>query len=85
MGAAEIRAVLAHLAPHEQVAASTQHGALHALLLLYQFEIMPLFAVFIEVVVDPSIVDDWAFPGWDGGDIGHTWRITACKQEKSCR
>lgn len=49
------------------------------------FEIIPLFNVFIEVVVDPNIVDDWAFPGWDGGDIGHTWRITACKQEEPCR
>ena len=48
------------------------------------FEIIPLFNVFIEVVVDPNIVDDWAFPGWDGGDIGHVWRITACKQEKPC-
>ena len=49
------------------------------------FEIIPLFNVFIEVVVDPNIVDDWAFPGWDGGDIGHTWRITACKQAQPCR
>jgi hypothetical protein len=36
------------------------------------------------VVVNPKIVDDWAFSGWDGGDIGHTWRITACKQKKPC-
>ena len=49
------------------------------------FEIIPLFNVFIEVVADPNIVDDWAFPGWDGGDIGHTWRITACKQEEPCK
>jgi peptide/nickel transport system substrate-binding protein len=49
------------------------------------FEIIPLFDVFIEVLVDPKIVDDWAFPGWDGGDIGHVWRITACKQEQSCK
>jgi ABC-type transport system substrate-binding protein len=49
------------------------------------FEIIPLFDVYIEVVVDPKIVDDWAFPGWDGGDIGHTWRITACKQEQPCK
>jgi hypothetical protein len=48
------------------------------------FEIIPLFDVYIEVIVDPKIVDDWAFPGWDGGDIGHTWRIAACKQEKPC-
>jgi peptide/nickel transport system substrate-binding protein len=49
------------------------------------FETIPLFDVYIEVVVNPKIVDDWAFPGWDGGDLGHTWRITACKQEKPCR
>ena len=50
-----------------------------------QFESIPLFHVFIEVVVDPKIVDDWPFPGWDGGDLGHTWRITACTQEKPCK
>ena len=49
------------------------------------FEILPFFEVFIEVIVNPEIVDDWAFPGWDGGDIGHTWRITACKQANPCR
>jgi len=49
-----------------------------------QFEIIPLFDVFIEVVVDPKIVEDWAFSGWDGGDLGHTWLIKACKQEKPC-
>ena len=43
-----------------------------------------LFDVGIEVIVAPKIVDDWAFSGWDGGDIGHTWPITACKQEKPC-
>jgi hypothetical protein len=48
------------------------------------FEIIPLFDVGIEVVVDPKVIDDWAFSGWDGGDIGHTWLITACKQEKPC-
>jgi integron integrase len=36
MRATEIRAFLAHLALHEQVAASTQNGALHALLFLYR-------------------------------------------------
>jgi site-specific recombinase XerD len=36
MGVTEIRAFLAHLALHEQVAASTQNGALHALLFLYR-------------------------------------------------
>ena len=49
------------------------------------FEILPFFEVFIEVIVNPDIVDDWAFPGWDGGDIGHTWLITACKQVNPCR
>jgi hypothetical protein len=32
-----------------------------------QFEIIPLFDVYIEVIVDPKIVEDWAFSGWDGG------------------
>jgi site-specific recombinase XerD len=36
MGAPEIRAFLAHLALHDQVAASTQNGALSALLFLYR-------------------------------------------------
>ncbi len=49
------------------------------------FETIPLFNVFIEVIVDPKIVADWPFPGWDGGDIGHTALIQACKQEKPCR
>ena len=48
-------------------------------------ENIPFFEVFIEVIMDPAIVDDWVFPGWDGGDIGHTWRITACKQVNPCR
>jgi ABC-type transport system substrate-binding protein len=50
-----------------------------------QFEIIPLFNVFIEVVVDPKIIEDWAFSGWDGGDIGHTWLIKACTQDKACK
>ena len=50
-----------------------------------QFESIPLFYERIEVVVDPKIVADWTFPGWDGGDIGHTWLIKACKQERPCR
>jgi peptide/nickel transport system substrate-binding protein len=49
------------------------------------FETIPLFDVRIEVVVDPKVVEDWAFSGWDGGDIGHTWLIKACKQEKPCK
>lgn len=36
MGAAAIRAFLSYLATHEQVAASTQHSALNALLFLYR-------------------------------------------------
>ena len=47
-----------------------------------QFETIPLFDVFIEVVVDPKFIEDWPFSGWDGGDIGHTWLIKACKQDK---
>jgi ABC-type transport system substrate-binding protein len=50
-----------------------------------QFEIIPLFDVYIEVVVDPRIVNDWPFSGWDGGDIGHTFLISACTQEKPCK
>jgi hypothetical protein len=36
------------------------------------FKTIPLFGVPIEVVVDPKVVVDWAFSGWDGGDLGHT-------------
>jgi ABC-type transport system substrate-binding protein len=50
-----------------------------------QFEIIPLFDVYIEVVVDPRVVNDWPFSGWDGGDIGHTFLISACKQETPCK
>lgn len=50
-----------------------------------QFETMPLFDVSIEVIVDPKIVADWSFPGWDGGDIGHTWLLKACTQDKACK
>ena len=50
-----------------------------------QFESIPLFYEHIEVVVDPKIVEDWPFSGWDGGDLGHTWRITACTQAKPCK
>jgi hypothetical protein len=49
------------------------------------FKTIPLFGVPIEVVVDPKVVVDWAFSGWDGGDLGHTWLISACKQEKRCK
>lgn len=49
-----------------------------------QFENVPMFEVFIEAILDPNIVDNWIFPGWDGGDIGHTWLITACKTEDPC-
>jgi ABC-type transport system substrate-binding protein len=49
------------------------------------FEIIPLFDVYIEVVVNPKIIHEWPFSGWDGGDIGHTYLISACKQEKPCK
>jgi len=49
------------------------------------FKTIPLFGVPIEVVVDPKVVVDWAFSGWDSGDLGHTWLISACKQEKRCK
>ena len=49
------------------------------------FKTIPLFGVPIEVVVDPKVVVDWAFSGWDGRDLGHTWLISACKQEKRCK
>ena len=49
-----------------------------------QFEVIPLFDVSIEVVADPKFVNDWPFSGWDGGDIGHTFLISACKQAKPC-
>ncbi len=49
------------------------------------FETIPLFDVRIEIVVDPKVVEDWAFSGWDGGDMGHTWLIKACKQGKPCK
>jgi ABC-type transport system substrate-binding protein len=50
-----------------------------------QFEIIPLFDVYIEVVVNPKFVEDWPFSGWDGGDIGHTFLVKACKQDKPCK
>jgi len=49
------------------------------------FEVIPLFDVHIEVVVNPKIINDWPFSGWDGGDIGHTFLISACKPEKPCK
>ena len=49
------------------------------------FEIIPLFDVYIEIVVNPKIINDWPFSGWDGGDMGHTFLISACKQEKPCK
>jgi ABC-type transport system substrate-binding protein len=49
------------------------------------FEVIPLFDVHIEVVVNPKIIKDWPFSGWDGGDIGHTFLISACKAEKPCK
>jgi Phage integrase, N-terminal SAM-like domain/Phage integrase family len=49
MGAPEIRAFLAPLALHEPVAASTQNGALHALLLLYRHVLKPPFPALDDV------------------------------------
>ena len=49
------------------------------------FEVIPLFDVHIEVVVNPKIINDWPFSGWDGGDLGHTFLISECKQEKPCK
>jgi ABC-type transport system substrate-binding protein len=49
------------------------------------FEVIPLFDVSIEVVVNPKVVNDWPFSGWDGGDIGHTFLISACKQARPCK
>ncbi len=43
MGAEEIRAFLAYLATHEHVAASTQNGALNALLFLYRYVLQQPF------------------------------------------
>jgi len=54
----------------------------------YRFEtfaIIPLFDVRIAMVVDPKSVKDWPFSGWDGGDIGHTFLISACQQDKPCK
>ena len=50
-----------------------------------QFETIPLFDLFIEVVVDPTMIEDWPFAGWDGGDMGPIWLIKAWKQEKPCK
>ena len=41
--------------------------------------------MYIEVVVNPKIIQDCPFSGWDCGDIGHTYLISACKQEKPCK
>ena len=43
MGAPEIRAFLSHLAIHDKVAASTQNGALNALLFLYRYVLQQSF------------------------------------------
>jgi len=49
MGAPEIRAFLTHLAVHGQVAASTQNGALNALLFLYRHVLQQPFPELGEV------------------------------------
>jgi peptide/nickel transport system substrate-binding protein len=50
-----------------------------------QFENVPLFFYFIEMVVDPNIVDKWPFPGSDGANHGHYDLITACTTPTPCR
>jgi len=37
------------------------------------------------MVVDPKSVKDWPFSGWDGGDIGYTFLISACQQDTPCK
>ncbi|MGE3537531.1 MAG: ABC transporter substrate-binding protein [Candidatus Tectimicrobiota bacterium] len=53
----------------------------------HQFETDELYAMWEQLLQtpDPKVVADWSFPGWDGGDLGHTWLIKACKQEKPCK
>jgi ABC-type transport system substrate-binding protein len=43
----------------------------------YHHEWMPLFWVPIELIVDPEIICDWPFPGWEGGDLGSNELIQA--------
>jgi ABC-type transport system substrate-binding protein len=52
---------------------------------LEQFEEVALFFYFIEMVVDPAIVDQWPFPGSDGANHGHYDLITACTKPTPCR
>jgi hypothetical protein len=30
----------------------------------------------------PTLIEDWLFSGWDGGDIGHPWLSKAWTQEQ---
>ncbi len=45
---------------------------------------MPFFETYIEWTVDPSVVDQWPFPGNDGANYGHFDLITACKTPEPC-
>jgi peptide/nickel transport system substrate-binding protein len=45
---------------------------------------IPLFYIFIEFVANPSIVDQWPFPGSDGANYGHFDLITACTTPTPC-
>ncbi len=45
---------------------------------------MPFFYIFIEFVANPSIIDNWEFPGSDGANYGHFDLITACLTEEPC-
>ena len=52
---------------------------------LEQFETVSLYFYFIEMVVNPEIVDKWPFPGSDGANHGHYDLITACTTPTPCR
>jgi hypothetical protein len=50
-----------------------------------QFEIIPLFDVYIEVIVDPKIINDWPFLAGTVATWATPFLISACKQEKPCK
>ena len=49
-----------------------------------EYAYMPFFYIFIEFVANPSIIDNWEFPGSDGANYGHFDLITACFTEEPC-
>ena len=49
-----------------------------------EYAYMPFFYIFIEFVANPSIIDNWEFPGSDGANYGHFDLITACLTEDPC-